>query len=118
MQTSLESHTSMLKAMQPLGLAWNLPSMGQLILLPFHGAQSEHSHGPAQCGSTDRVCALSQTTEAGWEGNGRAMRAPVSVSDCSCVFPQVNFKTSPNSSTSSEEHCTPATCVVLRSLCG
>lgn len=73
MQISLESHTSILEAMQPLSLAWNLPSLGQLILLPFHGAQSEPSQGPAQYGSTDGVCALSQTTEAGWEGKGRAM---------------------------------------------
>lgn len=56
-----------------------------------------------------------------WRQGGRGTaaqfeQASVSVSDCSCGFPQVNFKTSPNSSTSSEEPCTPATCVVLRRL--
>lgn len=114
MQTSLGSQKSVLEAMQPLGLAQNLPSMGQLIPLPFCGVQSAHSHGPVWDGSADGVCALSQILEAGWEGehNG-AMQVCVPVSGCSCVSPQVSFKTSPNSSASSEEPSTPAMCVVL-----
>lgn len=86
-------------------------SLSELAIHGTANPSSSHSHGPVQCGPVDGVCALSQTMEAGGEGNRSAVRAPVSASGCSCVFPQVNFKTSPNSSSSSEEPCTPATCV-------
>lgn len=54
------------------------------------------------------------------EGGGQQSNASVyvSVSGCSCGFPQMNFKTSPNSSSSSEDPSAPALCIVLRGLCG
>lgn len=82
MQTSLGSHTSVLEAMmQPPGLAENLPSTGQLIPLPFHGDQAEHSHGPVRCGSTDGVCVYFPRP---WTQDGRGTAARF---ECLCLVP-------------------------------
>lgn len=116
MQTSPESHTSVLQAMQAswLGVELAIHGTANPSSFPWCSVRAFTQSSPVWLHGW--VCALSQTTEAEGEGDSHAIRASGSVTDCSCVFPQVNFKTSPNSSSSSEEPCTPATCIMLRPL--